>query len=307
LPSASERSGRPDARSTLSPRRCTSGPDRSRRAGRSHPLSARRGRSGASAGPIPPEKLPVAVLLDVAQASNPAGRPFGTVVGTPRRAALHNRDRVAVDDRLDADLVERVRRDSLLAVGADRGNIDRRGTGHEPHALRKSEAFARLAWRNRRRHQAVMVEQIPVAGHDGVGATGKGERHEIVVLRVPKHLRRCGWVRQQLADDPERDVKPVPLFLGDAPREVRTLQRATELLENELAQSGLESSRRQGGNSRRDGLSGCPAAADASTLASMTTRVIPSRRASRRGPRGPHARLPPGRRPQDRRPFFGCR
>ena len=63
-----------------------------------------------------------------------AGRPLGSEVWPPRRSPLNDRDAVPVDDRLDADLMERVGRDSLLdsllAVGADRGDIDRRRPGH---------------------------------------------------------------------------------------------------------------------------------------------------------------------------------
>jgi hypothetical protein len=81
----------------------------------------------------------VSVLVDVAQPRDRSGRPLRPEVGPPGCPPLRDRDGVPVDDRLDADLVERVRRDSLLAVGADRGDVDRRRAGHRAKSNQNRE------------------------------------------------------------------------------------------------------------------------------------------------------------------------
>lgn len=72
---------------------------------------------------VAPVQLPLAPLGRVAQPGDPARSPLRAVVLAPRRPALDDRDRTGVDNRLDPHLVNRVRRDPLLAVVPDGGDI----------------------------------------------------------------------------------------------------------------------------------------------------------------------------------------
>src|SRR6185437_5908832 len=92
---------------------------------------------------VAPEQRPMLMLLDVAQPSDGLRRPIGAGVAVPRRPPLRDRDRIAFDDRLNADLSERVRRHSLLAEGPDRGDVNGRRAGHPTETRRPAQAARR--------------------------------------------------------------------------------------------------------------------------------------------------------------------
>ena len=73
---------------------------------------------------IAPVERPLATGGGPAQARNPQLGPFGPEVLAPRRAPLDDRDRAVIDDSLDPHLVDRMRRHALLAVVADRCDVE---------------------------------------------------------------------------------------------------------------------------------------------------------------------------------------
>jgi hypothetical protein len=64
----------------------------------------------------------VPMLGGVAHARDAAARPLGAEVLAPRRAALRHRNGAIADVGFDADLMQRVRRDALLAVSKEAAN-----------------------------------------------------------------------------------------------------------------------------------------------------------------------------------------
>lgn len=62
-------------------------------------------------------------LGGVAKACDAAARPLRAEVLAPWRAALHHGEGAVGHVGFDADLIERVRRDALLAVVADRRDV----------------------------------------------------------------------------------------------------------------------------------------------------------------------------------------
>lgn len=104
-----------------------------------------RGRLGVampSAVAVAPVQGPALISPDIAQPGDRTARPVRAEIGSPWRPAPDDRHCVAVNLGLDANVLARVRRDSLLAVGT----IAATSSSGGPAIARGNQIGCRLGW-----------------------------------------------------------------------------------------------------------------------------------------------------------------